>query len=89
MQKITIFLILFMLGQIMYLRAQTLNSMDAFKAGKNMNVAWDYLNKTKKTYNPEKAFQIFIEYAKEGDPKAMNAVGNMYAQGLGTDQNSR
>jgi uncharacterized protein len=36
-------------------------------------------------YSPSKAFQLFIQCAREGVPYAMNAVGIMYQAGIGID----
>jgi uncharacterized protein len=44
-----------------------------------------YLTGTFKNYNPQKAFQINLQNANNGNPKAMNAVAMQYTKGLGVD----
>lgn len=38
-----------------------------------------YLTGAFKAYNPQKAFQIFMQRATSGEAKAMNAVALLYA----------
>ena len=44
-----------------------------------------YLTGTFKKYNPQKAYQLFLQRADTGEAKAMNAVGLLYTKGLGVD----
>lgn len=46
-----------------------------------------YLTGTFKKYNPQKAFQLFMQRANNGEAKAMNAVAIQYMKGLGVDSN--
>ncbi len=47
--------------------------------------ALQYANGSGKPYRPDKAMRIMSALAKEGDPKAMNALAIMYATGKGTE----
>ncbi len=47
-----------------------------------------YLTGAYKLYNPTKAFTLFMQRASSGEAKAMNAIGLMYAKGLGVDTNA-
>jgi len=51
--------------------------------------ALQYTNGAHKPYNPEKALNIMTSLANEGVPKAMNALGIMYANGKGTEADYR
>ena len=46
-----------------------------------------YLTGTFKQYNPQRAFQINLQNANNGNAKAMNAVAMHYTKGLGVDSN--
>lgn len=46
-----------------------------------------YLTGTFKNYNPQRAFQINLQNATNGNAKAMNAVAMQYTKGLGVDSN--
>lgn len=46
-----------------------------------------YLTGTFKKYNPQRAFQINLQNATNGNAKAMNAVAMQYTKGLGVDSN--
>ncbi len=51
--------------------------------------ALQYASGANKPYNPEKALKIMTSLANEGVPKAMNALGIMYAKGKGTETDYR
>ena len=44
--------------------------------------AQEYYYGLGRSYDPQKAFQLYTEAAKEGHAEAMNALGNMYAGGV-------
>ncbi len=66
------------------LRAQT--ATDTILKAK-MDSAWGYLNGPKESQQPQKAFDLFIQCANEGNPIAMNAIGVQYKNGLGVAAN--
>lgn len=47
-----------------------------------------YLTGAYKLYNPTKAFALYMQRASSGDAKAMNAIGLLYAKGIGVDTNA-
>jgi uncharacterized protein len=47
-----------------------------------------YLGGVTKTYNPIMAKQLFYQAVALGDAKAMNAIGNLYAKGIGVVPNT-
>ena len=62
------------------LNAQTTTDL---AQGKKMTLASRYLNGVVQPNNPERAFVLYKECADEGNPKAMNAVGVQYKNGIG------
>lgn len=54
-----------------------------------MAKASKYLKGYQHPYSPEKAFDLYLKCAALGKPEAMNALGNLYFQGLGTEQNGQ
>lgn len=68
--------------------AQTNNSSQVPPTGvQGADSAAMYLTGTFKAYNPQKAFQIYLQRAANGNAKAMNAVAMHYTKGLGVDSN--
>lgn len=53
----------------------------------NVDSATMYLTGTFQNYNPQRAFQINLQNANNGNAKAMNAVAMQYTKGLGVDSN--
>lgn len=46
--------------------------------------AKEYLKGASRLYNPEKAFELYKQCAEAGNGEAINALGIMYARGIGT-----
>ncbi len=49
--------------------------------------AYRYMNGIYTSVDYGKAFSLYFDLAKQGDPKALNAMASMYRQGLGMAQN--
>ena len=82
MKLIIIFLLITLSSNTIY--SQVSNS--PLGAG-GVDSATMYLTGTFKKYNPQRAFQINLQNAVNGNAKAMNAVAIQYMKGLGVDSN--
>jgi hypothetical protein len=83
-KNISSFYILIMLCLLVH--TSVLAQADSSDIGceRNMSQAWNYLQGKNMQYNPEKAFALISACANNGVPSAMNALGRMYMEGIGT-----
>jgi hypothetical protein len=67
----------------------------AFLQAQSNNVSWALYqarlasNKQNPSYNPAKAFTLYQQYARQGVAEAMNGLGNLYNEGIGTAVDER
>jgi len=78
MKILWIFLLLIYTGSMAQTNTDTTRTVDS---------AFIYLTGTYTLYNPAKAFALYMQRAVNGEAKAMNATGLLYAKGMGTDSN--